>query len=312
MEQIKPIRANTWKSELNSEAFISGLETAINFTSKHGNETSFNVNYYPIRNLFSYPFDINVGNKNSVSPFYPLNLPKTIEEYKKQIGLDLPHLRNEAWKERRKKLTPNQEFDEIRKGLDWMEKWNLENCSQAIRIHYPQTKDWTSRLEELGSIAENSEGEWGYTAIDVHTHPSGYMVPSTNDLSHLNKLRVINESFFKDYKDIPKRMIPNPILLIAGTKVREGYRKYNPLLIIQEKTKTPLPSETDFKALSAGFCELLKPLKFLMNCISGISCDETESEKNARENYNILKARYYLSSKEVIPEGKWGTLCEKV
>jgi len=138
------------KEELNSEAFLSGLEAVLNYSLNAGNEAHFNVYYFPKLGIFGYPDYIILGDATSVLPSR-IDTKKTVEYISKLV-----------------------ESAGVGNGP------NMDR-----RLEYPQSEDFKRKNEKTESVDSES-----IPAILVHTHPKTRIAyPSGGDLAALNAER---------------------------------------------------------------------------------------------------------------------------
>jgi hypothetical protein len=312
--RIKPIGARKWKSELNSEAFLSGLDTILEHTEKTEKEAAFKVDYIPEIDTFTYPEKIHLGNKTSVSYDHPIYLTRANELYEAQFGLPFPHEKNGEWDVRLRELVKGGKHKQIMYEQMKGEKWQLENKID-LEIEYPETKDLWERVEREQRLFEETLNRehppTSYRGINVHTHPlDEYLIPSPNDLKNINSRRLSNEKLFEDDVINTRRsLIPNPLSIIAGKGRRDLAGIKHDMLIIQERSRSPLTSEADFKETSEDFCKFI--FKSEENSLKSIFGNAPRIEHNIEQKYNIIPVTYYPHIGKVFSGKRWGLLCER-
>jgi len=161
--------------ELKSEAFISGLEAAVNHTKKTGYETHFRV-VFDEELGFIYPDEIDVGDEKRAS------IQKGAVRARKFLNEHLG-------------IQPSAESATEDLRL-------LKTYSEEPFFAYPVTPDWEERNLLSAMIRSDASLIGLKELIVMHTHPSGRSTPSTGDLRCLNYIRRRAENY-------------SPIFLIA-------------------------------------------------------------------------------------------------
>jgi len=183
--------------ELNSEAFVRGVESCIEFTQNEGLESGFVV-WGDGKGRFVYPDQFATGSPSSVNP-QSMNGPKY------------------------------PDFEEV-----------ANRGRNPYKIMY----------NEKTHLAE---------VLHIHTHPSGRVVPSLNDLKYLHQARYSNPLRINPLGiTIGTVLPPKSYLKRFGTFVNQrGLAPINtrgyPLLFIQEKPENRLSLETDFGEVRNAF-----------------------------------------------------------
>ncbi|MBS3079669.1 hypothetical protein J4218_06105 [Candidatus Pacearchaeota archaeon] len=194
--------------ELKSRNFLSGLESAIQITLDTGRETSFDVRKQPFRDCFEYPEWIRIGDENSVGDVKP--------------GITAGYLYAKRKFLEETRLDPN-----LKENKDKLRDFMLNKCHSTVR--YPP-------VDAVQTLA-------GYVLLPVHTHPDERILPSENDITHLNGLRNdFYRLYFTSFGRAAFISFPRPIMIIAGAdkNVRDG--NYG-LLFLQERDREPIPSD---------------------------------------------------------------------
>jgi len=298
MKRKKKFTATRWKRELNSGIFIAGLEAIIAFTRETGKEAGFEVCYDFEDDFLRYENDIHVGDEEKVSYDKKIHFQRAAEMYRQETGLHLVGTKEFA--ERGKTLTPEQYLQETLNSIEWQKRYNSVNKAHALWIDYPITKEYIDKLHELAAdIEEDTDGPDSLDdAISVHTHPKcSIVIPSQADIQSLNETRHENREYATGF---------NPIEVIAGTgKLSEKEPELSPLLILQERTREPLPRSTDFEKIEGIFGMPYTSKNLLLSAIFGrvmkINC-----------MYNIVRGVYSPSTKQIrLNKGnRFGKLCE--
>lgn len=184
--------------ELNSRNFRSGLETCIKITLKNGCETSFSVEKRKGNDVFSYDGMIQVGNTKSVGNFVGEEFAEKL--YRDKTGKE-PYQEDGI---------PTQDY------FEFLSENKFDIVEYAIKDKKIGFKSSNISFEDMHN--------W-YELLHLHTHPSGLIFPSSNDVKFLNGLR---KRFGSEYR---------PITLIVGVdKPRTNY----PILLLQENTDKPI------------------------------------------------------------------------
>lgn len=247
------------KEELNSEAFLSGLEAVINHSLGTGTEARFNVGYFPERGVFEYPAYVKLGDNERV------------------IGTSRS----------RRSMKELEEFYRTLKGLGLKEGTDMDKVMIGY-LEYPLSEDFLRKRE----IAESIDSE-RVEAISVHTHPGQRIVyPSEADLASLNAQR--DTQRFIEGVAYVKETKSNPLGVIVPI-IKSG-REYR-ILMLQENSNVPFPLDTDFEELAHEFYELESnpenALRALMFPGKYPAIDAVKKRYNISHNYFNPSGKYW-------------------
>lgn len=302
------INATRLENELNSQAFISGLQAVIDFTIEHEKEAGFEVNYSSASDCFAYKDKIMIGTDKQLSHSSSLNYPAAFDAYKRETGLPLPG-KHPEWKARVKTLSKLQMCRELLNGIDWERNYNQLHPKQATHIDYPVTKDFLDRLYK--SDAEEEYSGSFPNAIGVHSHPGRKIaIPSPGDLGHLNGERRLNGEIFPEIKSGILSHFPLSVI-VAVPKNNLANGIYS-VIIINERTREPLPEQSDFDSMAKGFTAMFNREYQLSRFLGRKSKYLEECRNLAIANYNLITAEYSSSSGRIEPclGEQWGLLCK--
>ncbi len=270
--------------EIQSPAFVSGVAAAIEHTRKTGLETGFNVRYDPRVRMFIYPDQISVGTETSLHPKRK-EFTDFEEQYFKETG---ERYSEREFSERLHKPTNGEffisdEFSELHKRKGAFFEWLKATGRALIDFPYTEGKESKDVNAYLLYLHSKSLHPLFDNMLFFHTHPHGYTFPSPNDLRYLNNGRRINE-----------RKRSNPVGIIAscseqtrGSIFFQGY----PVILFQERSREPLPEDTNFDAMSCGIA-LYAPSREerLVRAAFNVPAPATEPETTqALKNYKILE-----------------------
>jgi len=227
-------RSMDWRllrKEINSEAFTSGLEAAVQYTGQTGNECGFEVKYLPEHRIFYYPCHIFVGDKKSVDLLESMNMGYALKLFEEETGLAVPRYWSRS----------ESGWDAYLKFIMWLDRHNRQNPHAATWIDYPETEDRKEKERKSDEIFyDNSQDIVCSTGLTFHTHPGRATYPSTPDLESVNRLRRFNEGV-------------NPIEVIVGAEnvsvFWKGRKEYH-ITILQEKSDSGLDKNSDYETLS--------------------------------------------------------------
>jgi len=297
--RLRQFTADRWKSELESEAFLSGLDAVVKFMSETGVEAGFQLAYCPTADMLAYDnLEILVGSEKRLNLFVPMNQESArlwIEEKTGQKIISGCYLGIEN-------------DNGLSQFNDWLERYNQENSSKRVSIDFPQSEDHDRRVDAYLNFLEKEEEDdicLAY-AIMVHTHPSkeilnGDFSPSPNDLRYLNSIRNAN-SF------VGSAFNPIELILMVGTSFRGSENKFrSPFIILQERTKEPLPETTDWDTMSREIWNLTSPIGGLLTSLFWLKQSRHPAEEAIR-NYNLVMGIYAPHKQIRIVSGKLSDL----
>ena len=297
------------RNELNSEAFVSGLDAIIGFSKETGREAAFSVEFLPVANSFIYPDKIHAGDKTSVGGQHlaeramsklseKIDVPKFMEKFRK-VGTKVKNMSN-FWDFFVSEFGDNFAHDYFAA---------LGEAMEEAEIPFPNGRDFADRSYLNQKLYKLALANPPYAAIEVYTHPAERIIcPSDSDLRTLNCIRRQSHNQKKHSKS--EYLPPNAICIAVGTndvpehiKIKQNH----PLLIMQEQTKDPLPENTDFKRLADGFYALADKRtaeqRLLMNILrltnSPIGKEGKELGREAKGSYRISNGLYAPDEKRI-------------
>ena len=284
------ISGETWRKELNSEAFMNGLDCMIDFTKKYGREVGTEIFFSPKKRHFLYLNDIMVGDEKRVSLSKPVNLESVAKEFKERTGKEFIHAKRLMKEELLTFDSVRRFFNQIIESQLFEKEYTKTNPERSLTLPYPHSKE----SERNVSMQEYPDDE--YMAIMIHTHPSSILIPSPNDLIYLQCIREKN-GLRKLALKSKRKLLPNPIEIIVGPKKEE---EYYPLLVFQEKSEEPnYFKEEFFTAIFDGFTKLPQCMDRdtkLLRRIFGI--DEIDERQGLSKTTTIYFPRYIFRMKE--------------
>jgi proteasome lid subunit RPN8/RPN11 len=310
MKSRSLLSGKAWQRELNSEAFIDGLQCMIDFTGKYGVEVSTEVKFLPRKRQFLYLKDIIVGNETSVSPLDPENLETIAREFKEATGKEFSH------EYMPKRMRPKGESvldlrSRVLESRSFEKEYVKANPGKELTLPHPANYENGERKY----IEEEFDLET-YLAINIHTHPSNLMIPSPADLEHLQQTKEGNESLKLMLED-KRKILPNPIGVIVGPEKEEigSLFPYYSLLIFQEKFDDSIYFEEEFfDYLSQGFYRhpsCMNESEKVVREIFG-ETELPEATKVVQGHYNVLSPKYFPHERKMeLPRGEsWSFLTD--
>ncbi len=201
MKKAEIMSAKLLEGELRSDRFLKGLERCIAITSQKGYETAFSIGKKLFGRKIVYPSFIDIGDERSIS--------STTKE-----------ARCEQAKKRYEEFI-GRKYDES--DIVGFTLFCMKNLDGAQASYPPIEERYRPFFEGEDEIKDY------YDLIELHTHPSGRITPSEDDVMHLNQAR----------RDNQRRhgVSLNPISIIAGV-TRDS--DFIPLLFLQENGKMPI------------------------------------------------------------------------
>ena len=201
MKKAEIISGKLLEGELRSDRFLSGLERCVEITSQKGYEACFAIGKKLFGRKIIYPSFIEIGDEKSISS-------------------TTNNARCEQAKKRYEEVIGRKYNKDDIVGFTLFCMKNLEGAQAS----YPPIEEKYRPFFE----GEDEIKDY-YDLIELHTHPSGRITPSKNDVMHLNQARRDNQRRYG--------ISLNPISIIAGVTPDSDSIH---LLILQENGRMPI------------------------------------------------------------------------
>lgn len=240
--------------ELTSPRFLDGLDRMIEISSNSRKlETLFEVEKKLFGNGIAYPSQIEVGTQGSVGGL--VGNYHALELYQNSL---------------RGAGKPVYEYND--------DKFDTEDFTVFCLVNELSSVDYPEVPEEF-SYKQSVEGIW-YPLIKVHTHPSGRLDVSPNDIITPNNHR----KYTKKHGVYVK-----PVSIILGIHDR-GIEKSYRMLFFQEKSDEPI-SETEIESSMDELHDFVNPGQGLAKLLLGMPNSEKERFNKGLASYDMARRK---------------------